>query len=204
MKTIYYYALLFVSSFLFSQNQNNGLLKDAYLSVEPQYRSYGRDDHFGVGGGGVEISKDIKKWYGLGVNASYFQHRKKNWDFTDSFTGKHYRYDGEIKDFKISPFIQLFPINTKWVDFYGQVGFYTGYFHQKHYTGGYHKDYDNEEMVIFVKDEGYKGFHFGIEYGFGLRFQINRFFITPNIMKTHSFSYKDGFNALNIKVGLTL
>ena len=45
--------------------------KGSYLSFRIELQSYGTNDHVGFGGG-VEFSKDLKKWLGVGVNISYW------------------------------------------------------------------------------------------------------------------------------------
>ena len=192
----------FVFTLIISQAFSQKLLDDYFLSTELSYRSYGRNDHVGFGGG-IEFSKNIKKWLGVGVNLSYWQDKKKDWDFNNPFTGQNYKYFGIIKDFKTSFFAQIFPVNTKIFAPYIQIGGYTGYYYQEFYLGGYVTLYNPDEFYVLIYDDGYKGLSYGIEIGVGFRFQINNIIIVPSITKTNNslFFDLDGFDGLNLKIG---
>jgi hypothetical protein len=174
-------------------------INETYVSIESSYRSYGTNDHTG-NGFGVEVSKDVNKWLGVGLNVSYWQNNKKDWDFTDPFTKQNYKYFGNIKDFKISPFIQLVPINTKYFDFYAQLGLTTGIYNQKYYGGGYSTSYNPQIFDVFISDIGEKGFSFGYNVGLGMRFQFGKIIIVPNSVFVNDTN-GNGFNSLNLKVG---
>ena len=154
-------------------------------------------------GGGTEISKDIKKWFGIGLNLSYWDNKQLEWDFVDPFTGRRYMYEGRIKDFKVTPFIQLIPINTKYFDLIVYGGVRTGYYHQNRYNGGYSTDYVAQEFDVFIYDGGYKGFNLGYEFGPALRFQINKLIIVPSMIIGNDTN-ANSFNQLSVKVGWQL
>ena len=193
--------LLFIL-FISSQNFSQSLFQDFYLSTETSYRSYGRNDHIGFGGG-IEYSKNLKKWFSVGMNISYWHDRKKDWDFNNPFTGENYKYYGIIKDYKLSIFSQFFPFSSKHFSPYIQTGFYTGYFYQEYYLGGYSTSYNPEEFYIFIYDDGYKGISLGFEISIGLRFKFGKFIIVPSITKTNNSIIfdKDGYDGLNLKLG---
>ncbi len=197
------YLFLSFSCFIgYSQNKKESILNNAYVSGEIIYRSYGIDDIIGFGAG-AEISKDLKKWLGLGVNLSYWDNNKLNWDFRNPFTGERYQYYGRIKEFKVSPFVQLIPLNTKYFDFIVHTGVRTGYYHQNHYSGGYSTGYDPDVFEVFIYDEGFKGFTIGYELGLALRFQIGKLIIVPSSIFSNDTN-GNAFNSLNLKVGWQL
>ena len=198
LKIKLFLLFIFICTPTFSQS----LFKDFYLSAENSYRSYGRNDHIGFGGG-MEYSKNLKKWFGIGMNISYWQDRKKDWDFTNPFTGENYKYYGVIKDYKVSIFTQLFPYNSNHFSPYIQIGGYSGYFYQEYYLGGYATSYNPDEFIVFIYDDGYKGISYGFEMGIGLRFQFDNFIIVPSITKTNNSILfdKDGYDGLNLKLG---
>ena len=95
-----------------TQEAKESFFKGSYLSLELNYRSYATNDHVGFGGG-VEFSKDLKKWLGVGVNISYWSNDDLDWDFVNPFTGERFQYYGKITEFKIALFLQLIPLNSK-------------------------------------------------------------------------------------------
>ena len=203
MKNLKYILLIIAFNSLTIYSQENSLLKDYYLSIEPTYRSYGKGDQTGIGIG-VEYSKDIKKWLGIGLNLSYWNNDRKSWDFRDPFTNEHFVYIDNIKELRIHPFVQLIPINTKHIDFYVQLGISTGYFNHVFWGGGHViARYPNRppEMLNFVEDKGYKGLYLGYDFGIAIRFQFGKFTITPNSIKSFNFQDQDGFDSLNLKIG---
>ena len=72
-----------------TQEAKESFFKGSYLSFELNYRSYGTNDHVGFGGG-VEFSKDLKKWLGVGVNVSYWSNDDLDWDFVNPFQEKDF------------------------------------------------------------------------------------------------------------------
>lgn len=192
--------LLLISTNLFAQDDDvHPFFNNTYLSVEANYRSYGTNDHTGIGVG-IEASKDIKKWLGIGVNLSYWNNERLDWDFVNPFTGESYKYYGKITEYKIAPFAQFIPINTKYFDFYIQTGIKTGYYYQNYYLGGYNTSYNPESFDVFIYDEGNKGISFGYELGFALRFQFKNIILVPSTIFSNDIN-GDGFNSLNLKIG---
>lgn len=200
MKNLKYILIVIVFNNLTSYSQNKSLFKDYYLSIEPNYRSYGKGDQTGYGIG-IEYSKDLKKWLGIGLNLSYWNNDRKSWDFINPFTNEHFVYYDNIEELRIHPFIQLIPLNTKHIDFYIQLGFSTGYFNHIYWGGGYATFYDPPEFINFVENVGYKGIYLGYDFGLAIRFQFGKFIIVPNSIKSFNFQDKDGFDSLNLKVG---
>lgn len=198
MKTLYLFSILCASLF-YSQNNSSHFLKGSYLSVEPSYRSYHKGSITGLGVG-AELSKDMNKWLGLGVNVSYWQNTGKSSEFKDGL-GNIVKFEERISEFKVSPFVQLIPVNTEWIDIYAQGGLFGGTLNQIHYV----EHYIGEGGSTEIKDDGHENSNFGFEYGVGVRFQFNRMFISPNFMRTQNFTDdEDGFNSLNLKIGFTL
>lgn len=199
---LFFTLTLLIGVLTYSQEKKESFIKNSYLSGEAIFRSYGTNGHTGFGGG-VEISKDFKKWLGFGVNISYWEDKKLDWSFRNPFTNQGYEYSGRISEFKISPFVQLIPINTKYFDFIIQTGIRTGYYHQNFYLGGYYTNYDPDYFEVFIYDEGYKGFTLGYELGASLRFQINKFIVVP-IINFSNDSNGNSFTELALKAGLQL
>ena len=85
-----------------AQDKKESFFKNSYFSVGLNYRSYGTNDQGGFGGG-IESSKDIKKWLGIGLNISYWSNDDLDWDFVNPFTGQRFQYYGKISEFKIAP-----------------------------------------------------------------------------------------------------
>ena len=186
-----------------AQDKKESFFKNSYFSVGLNYRSYGTNDHIGFGGG-IESSKDIKKWLGIGLNISYWSNDDLDWDFVNPFTGQRFQYYGKISEFKIAPFIQLIPLNTTYFDVIIRLGLRTGYYNQKYYLGGYNTDWSSSQFDIFIYDGGYKGINFGYETGAELRFQIDKFFISPSIILISNDTNANSFSALNLKLGFQI
>ncbi len=197
LKFIITFLILLNSSIIKAQTE---LDKDFYTSVEFTYRSYGKGDIIGFGGG-IEYSKDLKKWLGAGLNISFWNNKRKSWDFVNPFTSQRYIFIDQIKEVKISPFIQIIPINTTYFDFYVQLGVSSGHYNQNFYTGGYMTTYDPIHFEVFVEDEGYKGVYFATDIGIAMRFQFNNIIIIPNMLKSFNSQAEDGFDSLNLKIG---
>jgi hypothetical protein len=183
-----------------AQEENKSLFSGAYISGEYIYRSYGTNDQSGFGYG-LEISKDYKKWLGFGLNVSYWKDEKLNWDFSDPFTGQRYQYPESIQEFKISPFVQFIPLNTRYFDFIIQAGLRTGYYKQVYYNGGYNTDYASESFTVTLHDVGNKNITLGYELGGSLRFQAGNVAITPAITLLSNDIKGNNFSALSLKVG---
>ncbi len=197
LKTI----ILFLSIiYTIKNNAQIKLNKDYYLSIEPTYRSYGRADQTGYGIG-FEYSKNIKEWLGVGLNISYWNNSKKSWDFINPFTSERFIYHNKIKELRIHPFVQLIPLHTKFIDFYAQLGFSTGYFNHILWGGGYATFYNPPEFINFISDKGSNGAYFGYDLGLAIRFKYRNFLIIPNLIKSYNFQDQDGFDSLNLKIG---
>lgn len=186
-----------------TQEAKESFFKGSYLSFELNYRSYGTNDHVGFGGG-LEFSKDLKKWLGVGVNVSYWSNDDLDWDFVNPFTGEIFQYYGKITEFKIAPFLQLIPLNSKYVDFIIKTGLRTGYYHQKYYLGGYNTNWVTSEFDVFIYDGGYKGINLGYEVGAELRLQFRNFIISPSVILISNDLNSNSFSALNLKMGYQL
>ncbi|WP_330443136.1 hypothetical protein [Flavobacterium sp. C4GT6] len=184
--------LIIVCSLGYSQTKKESFFKNAYISGEYIFRSYGTGDMLGLGGG-AEISKDIKKWLGVGLNLSYWDNTKLEWDFDDPYTGQRQQFYGRIREFKVTPFVQLMPINTKYFDLIVYGGVRTGYYHQNIYNGSYYSIYD----------VGNKNVTLGYEFGPALRFQIEKLIIVPSMIIGNDTN-GDSFNQLSVKVGWQL
>lgn len=173
-----------------------------YVSTELNYRSYGTNDIVGLGGG-LEISRDIKKWLGVGVNVSYWDNEKVDWDFFNPITGERIIIPSSIQEFKVSPFAQFIPINNTHFDFIIRAGGRFGYYHQVFNVGGYGYDESVPSFSYTLKDIGYEGFTVGYELGFELRFQIEHFIIAPSVMFANDLE-ANSYSALNLKVGFQI
>ncbi|KOS06577.1 hypothetical protein AM493_11435 [Flavobacterium akiainvivens] len=203
MKHYFLYALfIFTTHVTYAQQEKKPFFKDTYLSTELIYRSYGTNDHIGFGGG-IEMSKDLNRWIGIGLNLSYWQNSKQDWDFKNPFTGQRYQYTGKIQEYKITPFIQLIPINTKHFDIIAVGGIRTGYYNQVNWLGGYSTSYNPQSFEVFIYDAGNKNITLGYEFGFALRFQFGRFVISPGIMQANDTN-GDSYSELNMKIGWQL
>ncbi|WP_417369987.1 hypothetical protein [Flavobacterium beibuense] len=199
---LFFSLTLLICHIGYSQEKKESFLKNSYISDEAIFRSYGTNEHTGFGGG-IEISKNFKKWLGFGINISYWEDKKLDWYFRNPFTDERYEYSGKIKEFKISPFVQLIAVNTKYFDFIIQTGLRTGYYHQNYYLGGYHTNYNPDYFDVFIYDDGYKGLTIGYELGASLRFQINNVIVVPSINFSND-SNGNSFSELALKVGLQL
>lgn len=195
--------LIIVCSLGYSQTKKESFFKNTYISGEYIFRSYGTGDITGFGGG-AEISKDLNKWLGVGLNLSYWDNSRLEWDFINPFTRERYRINGRIKEFKVTPFVQLIPINTKYFDFIIYGGIRTGYYHQNYYNGGYSTSYNPNRFDIDIYDAGNKGVTFGYEFGPAFRFQISNFIIVPSMTLIANDTNGDSFSALSLKVGWQL
>lgn len=194
----FFITALFLSINTISLSQD--FAKKKYISAEFNYRSYGTNDHIG-NGFGLEYSKEVNKWFGYGINASFFSNKKTDWDFSNPFTGDRYIYRGLINDYKVTPFVQLFPINTKSIDFFFHLGLKTGYYHQEFYLGGYNINYTPESFDNFIYDDGYKGIQLGYELGLGIRVQVNKMTMTPNLTLISNDLEGNSFSGINLKIG---
>ena len=83
-KQLYVGIFLMLFTVVGNTQEAKNLFKGSYLSFELNYRSYGTNDHVGFGGG-LEFSKDLKKWLGVGVNISYWSNDDLDWDFVNPF-----------------------------------------------------------------------------------------------------------------------
>lgn len=204
MKKIIVLYIIISSVFLNAQSTKTSSDKNTYISIEGNYRSYGTGDIVGMGYG-IEFSKDIKKWFGLGINLSYWSNEKLSWDFYDPYTLTNFKYYDQINELKISPFVQLMPLNTKYVDFYIQSGVKFGHYNQVYQSGGYITDYSYTPKRVFsyVNDIGYKGITLGYELGLALRFQFGKFIVVPSSIYSNDLE-GNSFNSLNLKLGWQL
>lgn len=192
---------LFLSWTTFSQSTDTFQQK-TYISADLNYRSYGTNDIVGIGAG-LELSRDIKKWLGVGINVSYWDNEKVDWDFFNQVTGERIILPSSIQEFKISPFAQIMPVNTRFFDFIIRAGGRFGYYHQVFNVGGYGYDQSVPSFSYTFNDIGYKGINIGYELGFELRFQLNRFIIAPSILFANDLE-ANSYSALNFKVGYQL
>lgn len=194
----------FSSVMLFAQADQKSLLKDILLSGEINYRSYGTGDIIGLGGG-IELSKDLKSWIGIGINLSYWSNQRLAVAFYDPLLQTHFEFENHINELKISPFVQLIPLNTRYVDFYIQTGLRLGHYHQTHYQGGvrFLMNGTSETVVPYLWDEGDKTLNLGYEIGFALRFTFDRLAIVPNALFSNDVN-GHLYSSLNLKLGWVL
>lgn len=196
-------GFLLVSNLTFSQSYPlENLQKSTYISAESNYRSYGTNDITGTGFG-IELSQDLKKWLGLGINLSYWDNERIDWDFFNEVTGERIIKPTSITEFKISPFAQILPVNTRYFDFIIRAGGRLGYYHQVFHVGGYSYDSSSSSFSSSFNDIGYKGINLGYELGFELRFQISRFILAPSVLFANDLE-ANSYSALNFKIGYQL
>jgi hypothetical protein len=136
----------------------------------------------------------------VGINISYWDNEKVDWDFFNEITGERVIVPSSIQEFKVSPFAQIIPINTQFFDFIIRAGGRFGYYHQVFNVGGYGFDESVPSFSYTLRDIGYEGINVGYELGFELRFQLEQFIMAPSILFANDLE-ANSYSALNFKIG---